>query len=204
MLGLFITIYAGATVPFAAGGVNWETAHFGPALVLIPAACAVGLGLITLWIGLAIQRRRQGSNRGTVLGSGPAAAIAAASGMPAQLLLSSAKSKAVGSQETTALELQVPTMTGTVSTFPVDTARPSVSSAIQGWLNTQQQLPTATTAKGTDVASGRRHYVVYGCGPTALDHSTQLAVANIGRQRRRGEGAASPAVLQFVRKAQML
>jgi hypothetical protein len=205
MLGLFIPIYVGATLPFAAGGVNWESAHLGPALVLIPAACAVGLGLITLLVGLAIQRKSQGSNPGIVLGSGPAAAIAAASGMPAQLLLSSGGSKTAGSQDPAALELQVPTMSGTVSTLHVVAARPSVSSAIQGWLNTLQQLPTNTTAKGTDEASRRQHYVVYGCGPTPLDHSTQLAVASIAaKQRRRGEGAGRSIILQFVRKAQML
>jgi hypothetical protein len=40
--------------------------------------------------------------------------------------------------------------------------------------------------------------VVYGCGPTPLDHDTQLAVAAVAAKQK------SQVMLQFVRKAQML
>jgi hypothetical protein len=195
----------------AAGKHPWETAHLGPALVLIPAAFAVGLGLITLWIGLFVQRRMRDPNPGLALSSGPAAAIAAASGKLSQLtvaapscLYKAAKDDSVPAELPSAFELHVPTLSGNFEILPVVAERPAVSTVMQSWLTGLQQLPTTATAQDGKI-SERLSCVVYGCGPTTLDHATQLAVASVAAKQRRSGGACSrPVQLQFVRKAQML
>jgi hypothetical protein len=96
--------------------------------------------------------------------------------------------------------LQVPSLSGPPEVFPVVANRPSVGIVVQGWLSTLQQLPRAAAGKDgfSSKGSGRTYCVVYGCGPTPLDHDTQLAVAAVAAKQK------SQVMLQFVRKAQML
>lgn len=211
LLGLFVTTQIGGAMPVAAGQRPWETAHLGPALVFIPAAFAVGLGLITLWVGLFVQRRTWGLNLGLALSRGPAAAIAAASGKLSQLtaaapsgLPKAPKDASAPTESALAFELHVPTLEGIVEILPVTAEKPAVSTVMQTWLTSLQQLPTTATAQGGR-GSERLHCVVYGCGPTTLDHATQLAVASVaGKQKRCGGAGSRPVQLQFVGKAQML
>lgn len=193
-------------MPVAGGGSPWPTCQLGPTLVLLPAGCAVGLGLITLWIGLAIQRRTQGTNtsRATERIRTPAAAIAAMAGCTSQLMSVDNKAqvggKGTADASVASFLLEVPSLSGPPEVLPVVAHRPSVSSVVQGWLSTLQQLPCASAAKDASCSkgSGRMYCVVYGCGPKTLDHDTQLAVAAVAAKQK------SQVMLQFVRKAQML
>lgn len=209
-MGLFITTYVAATLPAAAGQRPWHTIHLGPALVLITAGGAVAMGLVTLWIGLLIQRRSSAGLLGPVVtaaATGPAAAIAAATGKLAHLVPAAAVAGPEGGKDGAgrpSLMLEVPCVTaGTQETLPVIAQRPAVGQLMQGWLASQQQLPAAKS-------SGKLHCVVFGCGPTPLDHATQLAVADIAAKQKRhnsrggAAGASRPMLLQFVRKAQQL
>jgi hypothetical protein len=210
LLGLFVTTHVGGAMQVAAGKRPWETAHLGPALVLVPAAYAIGLGLITLWIGIFVRRMR-GWIPGLALSSGPAAAIAATAGKLSQLtaaapsgLQKGAKDASVPTELSSAFELHVPALSGGVEILPVVADRPAVSTVMQSWLSGLQQLPTTATAQDGK-GSERLSCVVYGCGPTTLDHATQLAVASVAAKQKRCGGACSrPVHLQFVRKAQML
>lgn len=199
-------------MPLAAGRMPWETKYLGPALVLIPAGCAVGLGLLTLWAGLLIQRLTRSAGQGLATGRSPAAAIAATSGCLSQLLPVGKGAQAGGkgmADAPAAFLLQVPSGSGSPEVLPVVASRPSVGSAMQSWLSTLQQLPGMSAAKDAacSKASGGLYCVVYGCGPTSLDHDTQLAVAAAAakqKQRNGGGGSSQQVMLQFVRKAQML
>lgn len=204
MLGLCLTIHLGGTMPLAAGQMPWQTAYLGPTLVLLPAGCAVGLGLITLWIGLAIQRRSRGTNPtlATSRNRTPAAAIAAMAGCNSQLMSVDKGTEAgrKGAADAASFLLQVPSLSGPPEVLPVVANRPSVGSVVQGWLSKLQQLPRSSPGKNTSSSKGsdRMYCVVYGCGPTPLDHDTQLAVAAVAAKQK------SQVMLQFVRKAQML
>ena len=212
LLGLFIATHVGGAMPLAAGRMPWETKYLGPALVLIPAGCAVGLGLLTLWAGLLIQRLTRSSGQGLTAGRSPAAAIAATAGCLSQLLPAGKGAQAGGkglADAPASFLLQVPCGSGSFEVLPVVAARPSVSSAIQSWHSTLQQLPGVSAAKDVTCSkpSGGLYCVVYGCGPAPLDHDTQLAVAAVAaKQKRRtgGGGSGQQVMLQFVRKAQML
>lgn len=203
LLGLFIATYVGGTRRVAAGQQPWETAHLGPAMVLLPAGFSLVLGLITLWTGLFLQRTKQRMDLGLPPGRGPAAAIAAFSGRPSRLThCSAAKQAAPVGEAAAAFMLEVPAgVSGAAEALPVVAQRPAVSTAMQAWLRTLQQLPAADTAQAGSGA-GRVNVVVYGCGPVTLDHATQLAVASCSAKLRRRGGRQVQ--LQFVRKAQML
>lgn len=211
----------------AAGKLPWETLALGPSLVLIPGACAVASGLVTLWIGLFVQRRQRGLNWGSGHNKSPvsselttpAAAIAAASGKLSQLTPATAKvgsssgkgastGVAAAAAAAAPFMLHIPTLSGGLETLPVADDRPSVKHVVQAWISTLQQLPTASTAgkdSNSSASHDKLHCVVYGCGPTPLDHDTQLAVTSVAaKQRRRREGGAKQVVLSFVRKAQQL
>lgn len=232
LLGLFIATYVGAAMPAAAGNAAWPTSQLGPALVLIPIACALVLGLGALWVGLYIQRLQAHSNNknnatdslrtpGAATGSrSAAAAVAAMSGRTSHFLPAS---KDTAATPQAALLLQVPTLSGggAFEVLPVAASRPCVSGVVQSWLRTLQQLPGVSAASAKDAndcstaskhPAGRLHCVVYGCGPTTLDNDVQLAVAAAAaaaKHRRRQEGGGTAAAgcqitLQFVRKTQML
>lgn len=211
LLGLFIATYVGGALPLEAGQQHWPTYHLGPALVLIPAGCAVGLGLIILWAGLFAQRRMQGLNAGLAPSRSPAAAIASMSGCLSELLpvgnggTGTGKGKSV---EPASFLLRVPSASGSAEVLPVVASMPSASGVMQGWVNTLLQLPSASAAKDPACGKvpGRFYGVVYACGPTPLDHATQLAVASITAKhgKRGGSGGCRQVMLQFVRKAQML
>lgn len=205
LLGLFIATYVGGTRRVAAGKQPWETGHLGPAMVLLPAGFSVGLGLITLWIGLFLQRKKQHLDLlGLPPGRGPAAAIAAFSGRPSRLTHCSAAKQAVPADDSNAaFMLEVPAASGAAESLPVVPQRPVVSTAMQAWLRTLQQLPAAATAQAGSGAGPALNVVVYGCGPVTLDDATQLAVASCSAKLRRGRGERQ-VQLQFVRKAQML
>lgn len=224
--GIALTVHVGATMQVAAGKSPWDTLDLGPALVLIPLACAMLLGLATLWFGLFVQRRQlKNSNRGPGGGGGgergfapvttPAAAIAAAAGKLSQLLpaasaanlksgaavMRGADSAAAGMSSS--LTLSIPSPSGGVAVLLVSSERPCVQESLKTWLSSLQQLPTHSTAERDNCL----RCVVYGCGPTPLDHATQLAVSAVGAQlgKRGKSGSGQPRVLlRFVRKAQQL
>jgi hypothetical protein len=209
LAGLAITIHVAVTMPMAAGQQPWGTLHLGVCLVLIPAACAVGLGLITLWVSLAVhQVKRAAGGAGSaprMATWGPAAAVAANMGRASQLVPAEGAVGAgkAGAGSGAGCILQVPRPSGESETFAVTMTRPDVAGVIQGWLGTLQQLPAAVKGQESEgKASSKLHCLVYGCGPTPLDHATQIAVAKAGAQHKAaGRGAVQ---LEFVRKAQML
>jgi hypothetical protein len=209
LAGLAITIHVAVTMPMRAGLRPWETLHLGVSLVLICAGCAVGAGLITLWVSLAVHQLKRAAggagNTSRMASWGPAAAVAANLGHASQLLPAEGAFTAgkAGAGSAAGCILQVPRSSGEPETFTVTMGRPDVGGLIQGWLGTLQQLPTAVNGQeGEGKASSKLRCLVYGCGPTPLDHATQLAVSRAGAQHKVAGRAAVQ--LEFVRKAQML